>query len=137
MKTPSIGDFHTDLVAVGSRVTCSPPPEGTDQDWLAMIPPAKWDAFALHMIGDGGWTVGGSLIPNDANYLPSEQRFNSFTLGEDNVIATSDEQFFSRFMAASSVAKRLNLLDKADRIALFQAVLYAKQDGVVSNELPF
>lgn len=32
---------------------------------------------------------------------------------------------YDRFIAATAVAKRLNLLDKADRIALFQAVLYA------------
>lgn len=47
--------------------------------------------------------------------------------GDVNLIVTQDNKFYDRFMAATSVAKRLNLLDKADRIALFQAVLYGNR----------
>lgn len=121
---PNLGTKVKQITAVGSRVTCNPAPTDTDQDWLVLINEADYDEFAKALIADG-WIVGGSLIPNDANYLHESQRFNSFTKGVDNVIATASDVFHSRFLAASSIAKRLNLLVKDDRIALFQAVLYA------------
>lgn len=122
---PDIGNLHKRITAVGSRVTCSPPPENTDQDWLVLVDEKEVGPFFAHLLR-ASWVVGGSLIPNEFNQLPENARFNSFTLGVDNLIVTASKEFHDRFLAASSVAKRLNLLDKADRIALFQAVLYAK-----------
>lgn len=107
----------------GSRVTCNPAPTDTDRDWLVLVDGARWEEF-YETLELTGWKVGGSKIPNDINDAAPEQRFNSFTLGEDNVIATCSEEFYKRFAAATTVAARLNLLDKEDRVALFQAVLY-------------
>lgn len=121
---PNIGTLAKRITAVGSRVTCNPAPTNTDQDWLVLVDEKDFDAFAKTLLSQQ-WEVGGSLIPTDANYLPPSQRFNSFTLGIDNLIVTASEEFHQRFLAASAVAKRLNLLNKDDRIALFQAVLYA------------
>lgn len=126
-SAPIIGEAPTKVTAVGSRVTCNPPPTSTDRDWLVLVDEAKFDFFAAELLADD-WEVGGSMIPNDENYLPAPVRFNSFTKTIDgtpeNLIVTVSEEFHRRFLAASAVAKRLNLLDKADRIALFQAVLY-------------
>ena len=126
-SAPIIGELPTKVTAVGSRVTCNPPPTSTDRDWLVLIDAAKFDFFAAELLADG-WEVGGSMIPNDENYLPEVVRFNSFTKTIDgtpeNLIVTASPEFHKRFLAASAVAKRLNLLDKGDRIALFQAVLY-------------
>ena len=126
-SAPVIGEAPTKVTAVGSRVTCNPPPTTTDRDWLVLVSEDKFDFFAAELLADG-WVVGGSMIPNDENYLPESVRFNSFTKTIDgtpeNLIVTVSEEFHRRFLAASAVAKRLNLLDKADRIALFQAVLY-------------
>lgn len=134
---PDIGDFHKQITAVGSRVTCNPPPLNTDQDWLVMVQEGDYAKFAEHLLSTG-WDVGGSLTPNDANYLPEHVRFNSFTKGEDNVIATASTEFHRRFLAASAAAKRLNLLVKEDRIALFQAVLYgATCDPAFAEASPF
>lgn len=121
---PEISGLAKRITAVGSRVTCDPPPQDTDQDWLVLVDDKDFDEFAKSLI-QRGWQVGGSLIPNDANYLPPNMRFNSFTLGVDNVIATASKEFHERFLSASATAKRLNLLNKEDRIALFQSVLYA------------
>lgn len=132
--TIDLGPLPQNVIAVGSRVTCSPPPLGTDQDWLVLLSQEDYDAFAKSML-ETKWEVGGSLIPNDSNYLDPSQRFNSFTKGDDNVIATASLDFYHRFLAASSVAKRLNLLIKEDRIALFQAVLYANPDPALSIPL--
>lgn len=121
--TPEIGSLHTSIIAVGSRVTCDPPPEGTDQDWLVLVKPEAYDAFCDQLQHDG-WEVGGSRIPYDHDTREAEQHFNSFTKSEDNLITTASEVFHRRFLAASGVAKKLNLLDKGQRIMLFQAVLY-------------
>ena len=122
------GDFcKWKTVPVGSRITCYPPPLDTDRDWLMLVPGEAWQGFVDGLLVDG-WTIGGSAIPNEVNELPPEARFNSFVRGEDNIIATCSLPFYERFLAATSVARRLNLLGKADRIALFQAVLYGNYE---------
>lgn len=123
LQLPGHCPTPTSIEACGSRVTCSPPPMNTDRDWLVLVAGDDWAAFC-QALESSGWEVGGSQIPNEANTLAPADRFNSFTLGEENIIATCSAEFFRKFMAATSVAKRLNLLDKEDRIALFQAVLY-------------
>ena len=115
-----------DSAPVGSRITCDPPPVGTDRDWLVLVQPEMWDYFCIGLF-NLGWSLGGSSIPNEVNETPFNQRFNSYTLGEDNIIATCSPEFYQRFMAATSIAKKFNLLDKDARIALFQAVLYGNK----------
>lgn len=121
---PQIGDLHTQITAVGSRVTCNPPPTDTDKDWLVLVPYDKYDQFAALLMADG-WEVGGSAIPIGNDYRNPHEKFNSFTKGSDNVIATCSDEFHRRFLAATAAARRMNLLAKSDRITLFQAVLYA------------
>jgi hypothetical protein len=111
------------ITAVGSRVTCNPPPVGTDQDWLVHVAEDQYDKFAKALMDDG-WEVGGSAIPIDVDYRNPHEKFNSFTKGEDNIIATASAEFHRRFLSATATAKALNLLEKQDRIRLFQAVLY-------------
>ncbi|WP_181950862.1 hypothetical protein [Aurantiacibacter spongiae] len=50
--------------------------------------------------------------------------FRSWRRGDLNIVTTTSSEFYDRFETATELAKRFNLLDKADRIALFQAVLY-------------
>lgn len=106
---------------VGSRVTCSPAPTDTDEDWLILMrsvpvgSEAPKDIFAeLGFRQDG----------NPEFYIGMENQFSSYRSGNLNVIVTADNSFFELFMTATALAKRFNLLHKADRIALFQAVLY-------------
>lgn len=114
----------------GSRVTCNPPPTDTDRDFILLIAESKWNEFIAEVESDG-WVLGGSNLPDDVNTLPPEKRFLSFVLGQDNLIVTRSPIFYARFIAATHVAKQLNLMHKQDRIMLFQAVLYA---SVCSNE---
>jgi hypothetical protein len=117
---------------VGSPVTCCPAPEDTDQDVLVLV--AKAQLFdCLFALQDAGFSLDGSSPDNLAEHLESVESFSSFKQGDLNIILTSDEQFFRRFMATTSVAKHLNLLEKEDRIALFQAVLYGN-DVLVSPD---
>jgi len=105
---------------VGSRVTCNPAPTDTDADYLAFVQPALWDQLHAALDANG-------FESHPAYETPESPPFASFRNGAVNVIATCEEWFFNRFMAATSIAKRFNLLRKDDRIALFQAVLYGRE----------
>jgi hypothetical protein len=118
-----------ELKPVGSRVTCNPPPMDTDQDWLIHI--SEFKAF-MNVIEEEGWDFDGSDVEDRLN-SPEHWQFESYSNGKINLIATTSAEFYRRFLAATSVAKRLNLLDKKDRIALFQAVLYGNEDHPFSD----
>lgn len=110
---------------VGSRVTCNPAPTDTDQDVLVLTTLELYlDKLWPHLEKDQ-FEAGGSDVGDRADYLATaDMSFQSFTLGDLNLIITFDQRFYDRFMAATDVAKALNLLNKSDRVMLFQAVLY-------------
>lgn len=101
---------------VGSRVTCDPAPLDTDEDWLALMLTDRSASLA-----EMGFECAG---PEEFYTESGEGEFRSWRRGVTNLIVTPDETFYQRFLLASGLAKRFNLLRKADRIALFQAVLY-------------
>lgn len=106
--------------AVGSRVTCNPAPVGTDEDFLAYVTNMGAACKAMQDLG--------FVTTTDSEYEGmSESNFVSWRRGDTNIIVTPDGSFVDAFLAASHIAKRLNLLNKPDRIALFQAVLYRRQ----------
>lgn len=109
---------------VGSRITCNPPPVDTDQDVLVLISEENADYFVSKMKNAGFDVELGEGYAEDALNSGEEDRFQSYRLGDVNLIVTVDEKFYARFAAATDMAKRANLLDKEERIALFQAVLY-------------
>lgn len=114
------------LIAVesaGSRVTCNPAPTDTDEDYILHVQDL---GVVDGILAPEGWVFGGSEIPPDANYTAPDEWFASYTFGHVNLIITASEAFYTRFVAATHVAKRLNLMHKPDRIALFQAVLYGR-----------
>jgi len=108
-----------ELHLVGSRVTCDPPPTDTDQDVLCFV--ENKEAFAALAERDG-YEVAGS-VPADG-LKSGNSKFISLKKGECNLIVTDDVSFKNLFMVATRLAKRLNLLNRDDRVALFQAVLY-------------
>ncbi len=133
--TQAILDHLISIERVGSRVTCSPAPTDTDEDWLVLLKPRAKGVFengpsdapitALRAIGfemDGRTPF---YTGNDAG------GFRSWRRGEVNLIVTRDATFHELFLTATELARRFNLLEKADRIALFQAVLY----GVSADRL--
>ncbi len=116
-------DLYESFAPVGSRITCVPPPSDTDADYLILSKSGCWEDVLswLHL---NGWELDGSQVDNPYDPNSSEELFQSFSYNEINLIVTPSEVFNARFLAATSVARRLNLLNKDDRIALFQAVLY-------------
>ena len=104
---------------VGSRVTCDPPVMDTDRDVLCLVEDRK--EFLVTATREG-FVMAGSVPANQLELHQSP--FTSMKRGEDNLIVTDAPWFASRFMVATRLAKRFNLQAKAERVALFQAVLY-------------
>lgn len=108
--------FDGDARPTGSRYICNPPVEGTDEDYvvLAIDPNELVKKLRQH----------GFVETGDEDEYPEDGIFSTMRFGEINLIITEDEGFFGRFVAATEISRKLNLLNKPDRVALFQAVLY-------------
>ncbi len=122
-----IKDIALKISATGSRVICLPPPTNTDEDYLVLAKLGepheileKFDSLGYIADGDeayemlcefetGGWC--------------------SFRKNHINYIVTQNSDFYDKFVLATEIAKRLNLLDKEDRIKLFQFMLYEADLG--------
>lgn len=123
MSAPDIIHLVARIDPVGSRITCNPPVTNTDEDFLILVREEKWEPLKSHLFSEG-WVLDGSEVSDAVNHLTKDERFNSFSCNGVNLIATRSEEFHKRFLAATSVVKKFNLLEKPDRIILFQAVLY-------------
>lgn len=109
----------------GSRVTCNPPPNNTDEDYLVEIKRNDHDTVArvVNVLSAASfeWEC-------NEHYQDAAGDFMSWRGDENvNLIVTANPTFASRHRVATALCKRLNLMDKADRIALFQAVLYGNE----------
>lgn len=121
---------------VGSRVTCDPAPTDTDQDVLVLTTRELWADKLDALLNVEKFEKGGSEHSDESGYLANAPlSFASYVRGDLNLIITFDSEFYRRFMAATGVAKHLNLLVKADRVMLFQAVLYGSPP-VVTTPMP-
>jgi len=106
----------------GSRVTCEPAPTDTDVDYLVEIPPSQTTVSLVveHLSGAGFTWEGGEHYQQAAagDFMSWRDKENR------NLIVTSNACFAHRHRTATALCKKLNLLAKPDRIAVFQAVLY-------------
>lgn len=119
----------------GSRVTCNPPPTDTDRDYLVEVKRYADYEQAIQIIMENGFYPEGS-----DHYRNSDFDFQSWRLGEINLIVTYKEWFANRHRAATTVCKSLNLMDKSDRIALFQKILYGNRPDektIEAEDIPY
>ena len=112
----------TIIVPVGSRVTCSPPPMDTDEDFLLLVKDLDESVKKLKEIGfDTGMTK-----EQEAEYASLQRtsggRFKSLRFGDVNYIVTQSAFFFDRFLTATHICKTLNVMDKKQRILIFSGV---------------
>lgn len=107
----------------GSRVTCNPPPVGTDRDFLVQV---QDDDGSVRDVANGLLEIGFTW-EGAQHYQDAANAFMSHRRDDINLIVTRNGDFAMRHRAATHVCKRLNLPNKEDRIALFQAVLYGTQ----------
>ena len=107
----------------GSRVTCNPAPKDTDQDFLVVVP-SKMQVVSnlVSYLVEAGFNWEGSKHYQ----IVAASDFMSWRRGDVNLIVTANSTFAMRHRVATYFCKRLNLLDKEDRIAAFQAILYGQ-----------
>jgi hypothetical protein len=105
----------------GSRVTCSPAPTDTDADYLVELPWSLWGHAGLKN------TIKEAGFHKDGNDYTESSEFESWRNGKINLIITADKAFAARHRSATHICQKLNLLDKADRVMVFQAVLYGNK----------
>lgn len=108
----------------GSRVTCSPPPDNTDKDFLVELTRTDKDSVARLVNGLDGLDF---QWEGNEHYQDAMGDFMSWRRDDVNLIVTANATFAARHRVATSLCRRLNLLEKHDRIALFQAVLYGNE----------
>ena len=109
----------------GSRVTCFPPPQDTDADYLVFVSSLKEADVSrvVDLLGSNGFVWEGD---SQHYQTVAGSTFMSWRKGDINFIVSASYDFVKRHRAATAVCKRLNLLAKTDRVALFKAVLYGE-----------
>lgn len=110
--------FYNKVHKTGSSYTCNPPVENTDVDFIIYT---KHPKELLH------WLDQQKFCPHNSDYpLEITGLFTSLKKENINLIITDQEKFYELFLTATQLAKKLNLLDKQQRITLFQYILYNK-----------
>lgn len=106
----TIIDFHK----TGSRYICNPPVMDTDDDTVILVN-GYYDYVDL--LEKDGWVM------TSKDYDDTGE-FYSFRKGDENYIVTESPRFFNAYVVATESAMALNLLNKEDRIKLFQTVIW-------------
>ena len=107
-----------DWTPTGSYFTCNPQVKDTDIDFAVRVHCLQTFGSALE---DKNWTV----TYDDPEYTictNNEVPFITARQGKFNLIIFSEWAGFRAYATATHVAKHLNLLNKDDRVMLFQAV---------------
>ena len=137
----SLLDYVISSHRTGSNYTCDPPVEDTDRDFILLVKDKK-ACIALCKSSSDIVTFDSKISENEdteqatdpLEFKAAEPKgydafdFTSVRVGKDNLILTDNKKFYDKFVVATELAKRFNLLDKSDRIALFT--------GVIKGELP-
>jgi hypothetical protein len=137
---------------VGSRVTCNPPPTDTDQDILVLLPKENLEVFNQELYAnkwtscsdreetdsppvppvgsssDVWWAWGEAMNKWEATQdtygtLADGESFESWRKEDINLIVTLDPEWFDKMMEACEVCKALNVMSKAERIAIHSKIV--------------
>jgi len=117
-----LNSINADISPAGSRVTCSPPPADTDADFLVLILPHDV-AGCMARLSMMIWIWEGS---REHYQNQAQDSFMPFRKGSVNLLVSANAEWGRRHKAATFVCTRLNLMNKDDRVTLFQAVLYGE-----------
>ena len=105
------------IYATGSAVICNPPVTNTDKDFIiCAINPGNLIEFLDHN--------GFKISHNEGYDFNPDSGITCLRRLNINLVVTGDYEFYLKFVNATILAKKLNLLEKSQRIALFQYVLY-------------
>lgn len=108
--------LYTECFRTGSSVICSPPVLTTDIDVMMHT---KNVVSLYEYLLDNGWEPSKGDYSSDTGPV---RCWHSFRKGEYNLLITDDLEYYSKFEEATIVATKLNLLNKTDRIYLFNYI---------------
>lgn len=114
---------------VGSMATCDPPPIDTDEDYIMLV---RNTQQAIDRFIQAGYELESEIYVHEDDESISISEFVSLRHGKTNLIIAKNISFFRKFLIATDLAKRFNLMDKKDRIDLFQAILYGEGKGAMA-----
>jgi hypothetical protein len=104
----------------GSYHICSPQVVDTDKDFVVLVEDITDAQVVLE--------IAGYKYSGDETYEVDSGddagTFTCFRKDSTNLIVTANEEFYNLWLEATALAKAMNLLNKEQRIRLFQYVLY-------------
>lgn len=116
-------NFNCIVSPCGSRVTCYPAPYQSDYDFLCFLPNPDNMEFLFNRLSSLGFTSEGE----DYEMEGELEAFKSWRDSNNvNLIVTYNYEFYKNHLNATALCTALNLMNKEDRIILFEAVLYKK-----------
>lgn len=105
----------------GSRYICSPAPTDTDKDTVIYV---ERRVDAIVKLYEQGWNFNGEDygVPDkkEEEWFSVKKTINGIL---ENYIVTQNKERFYRWVTATELAKKLNLLKKEDRISLFNVIV--------------
>lgn len=101
----------------GSNYICNPPVTNTDVDEMFLVDDLQEVNFQLTGLG---WTKCGL---EEETYQDKPSHWAAYRKENMNALLTTNLKYFMDFFKATEEAKHLNLLNKEDRVALFQKIL--------------
>lgn len=112
-------DLWKGIYQTGSSVICNPPVLDTDIDYIIC---EQGGGIELHKF----------LLANkfhkstqdEEEYDLESEAFECYRRGNINLIITTNYNWYLKWVEATKLAKKLNLLKKEQRVALFKYVLY-------------
>ena len=104
----------------GSNYICNPPVTNTDVDEMFLVDDLQEVNFQLTGLG---WTKCGL---EEETYQDKPSHWAAYRKENMNALLTTNLKYFMDFFKATEEAKHLNLLNKEDRVALFQKILGEK-----------
>ncbi len=108
------------IYQTGSSVICNPPVMDTDIDFIICTGKViKLHEFLLR----NGFL---QSCADEEEYDIESEGFECYRKDNINLIVTTNYEWYLKWVVATKLAKKLNLLKKEDRITLFKFVLYDK-----------
>lgn len=107
---------HISKWPTGSRYICNPPPTDTDNDTVVLVKSLHESAGELTR---DGWTIDGNYGP-DEEWISLKKEIDGV---KENYIMMQNLERYGKWVTATELAKKLNLLEKTDRIAVFDVIV--------------
>lgn len=112
------------IYQTGSSVICNPPVLDTDIDYIICDSKGRFDTQNLHkFLISNGFEMS---CQDEEEYDLESEAFDCYRKDNINLIVTDNYEWYLKWVAATQIATRLNLIKKEDRIVLFKYILYGE-----------